>query len=95
MNVLKSWWKWFKESWRIIILQFIIGLTIGIPVKIIGLILENIKKGNSTLAFVIGVAMLLILLPIYTFIFTRCISFLWKPGDIYTKLQLTADNNKK
>jgi len=95
MNVFKSWWKWLVNSWRIIVLQLIIGLTIGIPVKLFELILLNIKKENPPLAIVMCVVLLLIFLPVYTFVFTKLISVLWKPSDIYTKMQLTADNNKK
>ncbi|RLD11360.1 MAG: hypothetical protein DRI44_03820 [Chlamydiae bacterium] len=94
MSILRSWWKWFKNSWRIIVLQLIIGITIGFPVKIFELILLNIKKENPSLAIVMCVVLLLILLPVYTFIFTKLISVLWKPSDIYSKLQLTANQNK-
>jgi len=93
MKILKSWWKWFKNSWKIIVLQLILGITIGIPFKIIELILLNIKKENPTLAIILCIALLLIFIPIYTFLFTKLISILWKPGDLFSKLQLTAEQN--
>jgi hypothetical protein len=32
---------------------------------------------------------------VYTFLFTRLVSILWKPSDLYDRLQLTADYIKE
>jgi len=93
MKIILSWWKWTKESWRIILLEFIIMILLGIPVKIIGKVIININKGHHSIAIILAVLFILIFVPIYTFIFTKCISFLWRPKDIYSKMQLTVEKD--
>ena len=86
---------WFKASWRVIVLSLVIGILLKLPANFIITIAERISDKVPVISLIMVLLLLLIVLPVYTFLFTRLVSILWRPSDLYDRLQLTADYEQK
>lgn len=90
MNILQSWWFWFKASWRVVVLSCILGLTLKLPAEFIMYIANKLGATMPVAGGTLLIMLLIIGVPVYTFCFTRLVSILWRPTDLYDRLQLSA-----